>query len=86
MTRILHILTMFGPLSAAKFWVAAIMGVVQFVQIYFGIDVGLDQEIVSGLIAGLTALFVWIVPNKRKKQEAVPMNDPDYFPPKPGLY
>ena len=75
----LSLLTMFGPLRAAKFWIAVVMAIVQFIQLYFDIDIGLNQEIVSGLIAGVTALFVWLVPNKKKEPT-------DYFPPKPGLY
>jgi hypothetical protein len=75
---ILRLLTMFGPFSAAKFWIAAIMSVVQFIQVYFGIDLGLDQATVSAILGGLTALFVWLVPNAKKST--------DYFPPRPGLY
>lgn len=78
MLRIINLLTMFGPLSAAKFWIAIIMAIVQFIQVYTGYDIGLDQETVSAVLAGITALLVWLVPNKKK--------DTDYFPPKPGLY
>lgn len=77
--RLINILTMFGPLSAAKFWVAVIMGIVQFIQVYTGYDFGLDQQTVSAVLTGLTALFVWLIPNKLKR-------DKNQFPPQPGLY
>lgn len=65
MGKLLNLLTMFGPLSGAKFWVAIIMAVVQFVQIYFGFDPGLDQATATAIVGGVGALLVWLVPNKR---------------------
>lgn len=65
MGKLLNLLTMFGPLSGAKFWVAIIMAIVQFVQIYFGLDLGLDQATATAIVGGVGALLVWLVPNKR---------------------
>ena len=79
MLRIINLLTMFGPLSAAKFWVAVIMGIVQFIQVYTGYDFGLDQATVTTILSGFTALVVWLIPNKLKRNT-------DKFPPQPGLY
>lgn len=66
MGTILHLLTMFGPLAGAKFWVAAIMALLQFLNIYSGIDIGLDEATVTAVIGGIGALLVWLVPNGRK--------------------
>ena len=66
MSAIIHILTMFGPLAGAKFWVAAIMGVLQFINVYSGIDFGLDEQTLTAIIGGIGALLVWLVPNKPK--------------------
>lgn len=63
-----RILSMFGPLSGAKFWVAVIMAGVQFCQIYFGIDLGLDEATATAIVGGVGALLVWLVPNKRKRE------------------
>lgn len=73
-----RLLTTFGPLSGAKFWVAVIMAAAQFVQVYSGYDLGLDQETVTAVLGGITAFLVWLVPNKPKSHDF-----PD--PPK-GLY
>lgn len=86
MTAVLPLLSLFGLFRAAKFWVAAVMAVAQFLQIYAGIDLGLDQATVSAILGGLGALLVWWVPNLRPvlQQEEYPHTD--YFPPRPGLY
>ena len=67
MGKLLHLLTLFGPLSGAKFWVAAIMAIVQFVQIYFGIDLGLDQATATAIVGGIGAVLVWLIPNAKPK-------------------
>lgn len=85
MKTIIRLISMFGPLRAAKFWVAVVMAVVQFVQIYLGLDLGLDQQTVTAVIAGIAALLVWLVPNKQPIEYA----GKDHFPPAPktpGLY
>ncbi len=80
MKALFQLATMFGPLSGAKFWVAVVMAVAQFVQIYTGYDLGLDQQTVTAILSGVTAFLVWLVPNKPK-----PVTK-DTFPPAPGLY
>lgn len=73
------LLAMFGLFRAAKFWVAAVMALVQFIQIYFGFDLGLDEATVTAILGGIGALLVWLVPNFKRPQ--------DRFPEKPsGLY
>ena len=62
----LRILSMFGPLSGAKFWVAVAMAIAQFINVYAGIDLGLDEQTLTAIIGGIGALLVWLVPNKRK--------------------
>lgn len=76
MGKLIQIATMFGPFAAMKFWVAVVMAVVQFVQVYTGYDFGLDQTTVTTILTGLTALLVWLMPNKSPKA--------DRFPPAPG--
>lgn len=76
-----RILSMFGPLRAAKFWVAIIMAIAQFVNIYLGYDLGLDQETLTAMIMGIGAALVWLVPNAKPKlpeytdQEALAKNN-----------
>ena len=83
MSAIFHVLTMFGPLSGAKFWVALVMAAAQFVQIYTGYDLGLDQETVTAILGGITAFLVWLVPNAKPNPKPTAA---DYFPQRPGLY
>jgi hypothetical protein len=67
MGALLNLLTMFGPLRALKFWTAAAMALIQFLQIYSGINLGLDQGTVTTVLAGVGALLVWLVPNLKPK-------------------
>lgn len=67
-----RILSMFGPLSGAKFWVAVVMAVAQFINVYAGIDLGLDEQTLTAIIGGLGALLVWLVPNA-KPQPSIPV-------------
>lgn len=60
------ILAVFGLFRAAKFWVALAMAAVAFVRVQFGIDLGLDEETATAIIGGVTALLVWLIPNKQK--------------------
>ena len=69
MSALFHILSMFGPLSGAKFWVAVIMAGVQFCQIYFGIDLGLDEATATAIVGGIGALLIWLVPNAKHQRE-----------------
>lgn len=73
------ILGAFGLFRAAKFWVAAVMAVAEFVRIQYGLDLGLDEATVTAIMGGVTALLVWLIPNAKPKGI-------DYFPPRPGLY
>lgn len=64
------LIAMFGFFRAAKFWVAMAMAVVQFVQIRYGLDLGLDEATATAVFGGLGALLVWLVPNFKGKSEA----------------
>lgn len=63
MGKLLNLLSMFGPLGAAKFWVAAVMALAMFARVYFGIDLGLDEATVTAIVGGIGAALVWLVPN-----------------------
>lgn len=65
MHMLLNLLAMFGPLRGAKFWVALVMALVQFANIYMGLDIGLDQETATAIITGIGAALVWLVPNAK---------------------
>lgn len=65
MGAMLNILSMFGPLAGAKFWVAIIMAFLQFINVYSGLDFGLDEATVTAVIGGIGALLIWLVPNKK---------------------
>lgn len=73
------LLGMFGIFRAAKFWVAVVMALAEFIRIQTGVDLGLDEATVQAIMGGITALLVWLVPNAKPKPE-------DRFPPRPGLY
>lgn len=62
-------LPMLGPLTAAKFWFSVVMAVVQFVRLYFGIDVGLDEVTAQTIINGIWAAGVWLIGNKKPRHE-----------------
>ena len=66
MGKLLNLLTMFGPLTAVKFWVAVAMSVANFINIYWGVDIGLDQETAFIIINGIGTALVWLLPNKRR--------------------
>ena len=67
MGKLLSILTMFGPLASAKFYIAVVMAIAMFVQVYAGIDLGLDEGTVTAIVGGIGALLVWLVPNAKPK-------------------
>lgn len=69
MRKLIDLLSFFGPLRAAKFWVAIIMAIAQFVNIYFGYDLGLDQDTLTTMIMGIGAALVWLVPNAKSKPD-----------------
>ena len=43
---------------------ALVMGVLSILNLLFGIDLGLSPETVSAIIAALTPLIVYLIPNK----------------------
>ena len=45
-----------------------------FVRAAFDIDMGVDEATATAIVAGLTAILVYLVPNKPKKDDS----DPDY--------
>ena len=59
------LLAMFGLFRAAKFWVAVGMALAQFINVYSGIDLGLDEATLTAIIGGIGALLVWLLPNKK---------------------
>lgn len=65
MSTIFRILSMFGPLTAAKFWFSIVMAGVHFVRLYFGIDLGLDEGTALTIINGIWAAGVWAIGNKK---------------------
>lgn len=77
----LTILSMFGLFRAAKFWVAAIMALAEFIRIQYGVDLGLDEATITAIMGGITALLVWLVPNAKAKNEfpKAPSNKPGLF-------
>jgi hypothetical protein len=48
----------------AKFWVAVLILGANALRSRYGIDIGLDEQIASELVAGVTAAFVYLVPNR----------------------
>ncbi|WP_273772944.1 hypothetical protein [Brucella intermedia] len=50
-----------------KFWAAAVMAVVAFIRSYFGIDLGVDDATANAIVAAVTALLVWFIPNREQK-------------------
>lgn len=79
----LTIISMFGFFRAAKFWVALALAIVQFVQIRYGLDLGLDEATATAIFGGIGALLVWFVPNLKGKADAA-AGFPDA--PSKGLY
>lgn len=77
----MSILALFGLFRAAKFWTAAVMALVQFIQIYSGVDLGLDQATATAIIGGIGAFLTWLIPNAKPKPE--PYFPADYYPPQP---
>ncbi|MCA0279067.1 MAG: hypothetical protein LCH86_23985 [Proteobacteria bacterium] len=51
----------------AKFWVAVIMALVAFIRSYTGLDLGVDDVTANAIVGAVTALLVWLVPNREMK-------------------
>lgn len=47
-----------------KALVALVMGLLSILNLVFGIDLGITPETISVIIAAITPLLVWLVPNK----------------------
>jgi len=50
-----------------KFWVAVLMAIVAFVRARFNIDLGIDDATASGIVGAISAILVYVVPNKPSK-------------------
>lgn len=48
-----------------KALVAIVMGALSILNLVFNIDLGLSPETVSGIIAAVTPILVYIFPNKK---------------------
>lgn len=48
-----------------KALVAVVMGLLSILNLVFNIDLGLSPETVSGIIAAVTPILVYIFPNKK---------------------
>lgn len=51
-----------------KFLVALTMAALSFAKSYFQIDLGVDEITAANLITALTAILVYMVPNKPKAE------------------
>lgn len=49
-----------------KFWVAILMVAANAVRARYDINLGLDEQMASDIVAGIGAALVWFVPNKVK--------------------
>jgi len=49
-----------------KFLIAMAMAALSFAKSYYNIDLGVDEITAGNLIAALTAVLVWAVPNLPK--------------------
>jgi hypothetical protein len=52
--------------SIDKALTAIVMAVLYLLNTYGGIDIGLSQETVAAILAALTPILVWLIPNKEK--------------------
>ena len=50
--------------SIDKAIVAVVMAALYLLNTFTGLDIGLSEETVTGIIAAVTPLLVWLVPNK----------------------
>lgn len=47
-----------------KALVALVMGLLSILNLMYGIDLGVSPETISTIIAALTPILVWLIPNK----------------------
>ena len=59
-------------MTATKFWVALIIGLIAFTRAAFGIDLGMDDATINTVAVAaqgiLTAVLVWAFPNRPKEK------------------
>ena len=48
----------------SKFWVAVLMAIVAYIRAKFNIDLGIDDATATGIVGAISALLVYLVPNK----------------------
>ena len=51
--------------SIDKALVALVMSVIYLANTFLGINFGLTEETVTAIVAALTPILVWLVPNKQ---------------------
>lgn len=49
-----------------KFLVALIMTAIHLANVFLGLDIGLDETAVMAIVAALTPLLVYFVPNRER--------------------
>ncbi len=50
-----------------KFWVCLLMAAVAWARARYNIDLGIDETSATALVGAVTAVLVYLVPNKPKK-------------------
>lgn len=50
-----------------KFWVTMVMAFVAWARAAYGIDLGIDETTATALVGAITAILVYIVPNKSRE-------------------
>jgi hypothetical protein len=51
--------------SVDKALTAIVMAILYLLNALGGIDIGLSEETVAAILAGLTPLLVWLIPNRQ---------------------
>lgn len=51
--------------SIDKALTALVMALLFLLNSFFGISIGLDPDLINGIITALTPVLVWLVPNKK---------------------
>lgn len=52
--------------SLDKALIALVMGILSILNLVFGFNLGIDPAVVSSIIAALTPVLVYYIPNKSK--------------------
>jgi hypothetical protein len=47
-----------------KALVALVLSLLSLLNLAFGIDLGVNPEVVSALVAAVTPVLVWVIPNR----------------------